>query len=495
VHAQFGAGDWTTTGFDAQRSFWLRSDPKISLANMQKGGFGLVWKTDLNDGSSRRTFVTPPVLLDFYIGYRGFRSLGFTGTGANSVIAMDTDLGRLEWKADFKTPATPGNSPLCPGGMTSGVARPTNVAYPLVTAARGAGRGAPAKSGVGEPFEGAVTIKEIAGRRSSRPSDPPPKPAAGARRIPAPVSPFAPRIQWLYALASDGKLHRLYVSNGEEPNDAMSFLPANANAKGLIVVDELAYAATANGCGGVENAIWALDIPSSRVSKWKAPGNLAGAAGVALGPDGAVYATARNQLVALEERTLKLRGAYNIGQQEFTSSPIVFDFQGRDLIAATANDGKLHMLDAGAMERPIAITPAFSAPGFATGAIAAWRDGAGTRWLLVPAESGKGGAIVAWKIVDRNGAPVFERGWVSRDMITPLTPIVVNDVIFAVSSGDSGAAAVLYALEGASGREIWNSGHSLSGFVTTGGLAAGGSRVYVATHDGVQYVFGFPIEH
>jgi outer membrane protein assembly factor BamB len=147
------------------------------------------------------------------------------------------------------------------------------------------------------------------------------------------------------------------------------------------------------------------------------------------------------------------------------------------------------------MERPIAITPAFSAPGFATGAIAAWRDGAGTRWLLVPAESGKGGAIVAWKIVDRNGAPVFERGWVSRDMITPLTPIVVNDVIFAVSSGDSGAAAVLYALEGASGREIWNSGHSLSGFVTTGGLAAGGSRVYVATHDGVQYVFGFPIEH
>jgi hypothetical protein len=32
-------------------------------------------------------------------------------------------------------------------------------------------------------------------------------------------------------------------------------------------------------------------------------------------------------------------------------------------------------------------------------------------------------------------------------------------------------------------------------FVRRGGLAAGGSRVYVATQDGTQYVFGYPIEH
>jgi hypothetical protein len=31
--------------------------------------------------------------------------------------------------------------------------------------------------------------------------------------------------------------------------------------------------------------------------------------------------------------------------------------------------------------------------------------------------------------------------------------------------------------------------------VRTGGLAAGGGRVYVGGHDGTQYAFGFPMEH
>ena len=470
-------GDWTTTGFDAQRSFWARSDARISLDNMRKGGFELLWKTDLK-GSA-----TPPVLLDFYIGYRGFRALGFTGTSANSVVAMDTDLGRLEWKTDFKAPAGSSTGG-CPGGMTSGVARPTNIAYPVAVIPRGTGRGTPATSGVGEPFEGAVTLKEMANRRAARPPAPPP-PATGARRTTAPVNPFAPRVQWVYALASDGKLHALYVSNGEEPNDPISFLPPDAHAKGLLVVDDVAYVATTNGCGEAGNGIWALDLPSRKVARWKAPGNIAGSAGIALGPDGTIYAAAQNELVALEERTLKPKASYRIGNAAFTSSPIVFQFQGKDLIAAASNDGRLHLLDAGAMDSALAIIPMFSTPDLAVAAMASWEDASGTRWLLVPSRD----AIVTWKVVSRNGAPAFEPGWVSRDMTAPLTPIVVRDVVFAVSS-----AGALYALDSANGREIWNSGHTLPGSIGAGGLAAGGGRVYVATEDGAQYVFGFPME-
>ena len=51
------------------------------------------------------------------------------------------------------------------------------------------------------------------------------------------------------------------------------------------------------------------------------------------------------------------------------------------------------------------------------------------------------------------------------------------------------------ALDGASGKELWSSGTTITSFVTTGGLAAGGSRVYVSGYDGTQYAFGFPIEH
>jgi hypothetical protein len=36
AQAQFGrAGDWTTSGNDAQRSNWVRSDAKISVAGLQ----------------------------------------------------------------------------------------------------------------------------------------------------------------------------------------------------------------------------------------------------------------------------------------------------------------------------------------------------------------------------------------------------------------------------------------------------------------------------
>jgi hypothetical protein len=42
--------------------------------------------------------LTSAVLLDRYIGYRGFRSLAFVGSRSDTVIAIDTDLGRVEWR-------------------------------------------------------------------------------------------------------------------------------------------------------------------------------------------------------------------------------------------------------------------------------------------------------------------------------------------------------------------------------------------------------------
>jgi hypothetical protein len=522
VHAQFGATDWTTTGFDAQRSFWVRSDPKISVSTMRAGGFELVWKINVNEGARQKSFVMAPVLLDFYISYRGFRSLGFIGSPADSVVATDTDLGRVEWRKDFQLQRPPSSSPQCPGGMTSGVARPSTVAYPAVITRGGFGRSTPAKSGVGEPFEGAVTLKQISNEQMTAPP-PAPRAAGRTRRISVPENPYAPRIQWLHVLTSDGRLHSLYVSNGEEPARPLSFLAAQANAKGLLVAENVAYVATSNGCGGVANGIWSLDLSSSGVKHWKSAGNVAGTAGMALGPDGTVYAAAGNELVALQDRTLERVGSYKIGNQAFTSSPVVFEFKGKDLIAATSNDGKLHLLGAPAIDHPLAVTPAFSTADFETGAVASWQDGTGTRWLLVPAAGAtaakagfkgtadvKNGAITAWKVVDRGGTPALEPGWISRDLSAPLTPIVVNDMVFAISRAETGtnasnagstgsssqsAPAVLYALEAATGKEMWNSGNTLTSSVRPGGLAAGGSRVYVTTEDGTAYVFGFPIEH
>jgi outer membrane protein assembly factor BamB len=95
-------------------------------------------------------------------------------------------------------------------------------------------------------------------------------------------------------------------------------------------------------------------------------------------------------------------------------------------------------------------------------------------------------------------------------MTSPLTPIVFNGVVFALSSGEHRAAAdakltaaqraqrsvpaVLYALYPATGKELWNSGKSITSFARAGISAAAG-QIYVVTFDNTLYAFGMPMEH
>jgi hypothetical protein len=50
--------------------------------------------------------------------------------------------------------------------------------------------------------------------------------------------------------------------------------------------------------------------------------------------------------------------------------------------------------------------------------------------------------------------------------------------------------AVLYALDGSSGKEIWTSGKTITG-VSYSGISAGASKIFVSTHDNVLYAFGY----
>src|SRR5215468_3482289 len=77
--AQRGGQEWLTSGADAQHSSWIRTDPKISAASMQKPGFKFLWKLKLENEAKQLNSLTEPVLLDRLIGYRGFESLAFVG--------------------------------------------------------------------------------------------------------------------------------------------------------------------------------------------------------------------------------------------------------------------------------------------------------------------------------------------------------------------------------------------------------------------------------
>jgi outer membrane protein assembly factor BamB len=495
--AQRTADDWVTAGFDAQRSNWVRNDVKISLETLSKPGFDLVWKIKVGGAPRQLNSITPPALLDFYISHRGFRTLAFFGTSSNRVAAVDTDLGRLEWEKQLAPPATSAGSLTCPGGMTSAVTRPARIAYPPVPNGAASRPHATPKGTAGEPFKGATNLKPF-------PTSPPPPPSASSRPAgPRVFSPYEPHPELVLSLASDGKLHSHYVSNGEEPSPAIPFLPPNAHAIGLIVVNDVAYAATTNKCGDVDNGIWAVDLKTGKVATWKTANNIAGTAGPAFDPDGTIYAAAGNELVALSPGALEPRAIFKSDAGEFTSSPVVFEFQGKNLVAVKNSKGRIQVFEGATLKSPLAASDESAGE---TGELASWQDPAGVRWLLSTADN----AIVAWKLAGKEGALTIERAWTSRALDSPLTPIVVNAVVFALSSGEyrptnskvaaaqrvrRSTPAVLYALDARTGKELWNSGKTITSFVHSGGLAAGGSRLYVGAYDGTQYAFGFPIEH
>src|SRR5206468_10403250 len=125
LHAQGrGGSEWTTGGYDAQRTASIKTDPRISVQAMQKpgdfGGFKFLWKLKLEYDPKAATALTQPILLDRIIGFRGFKSIAFVGTQGETVHAIDIDLGTPLWKYHINYSASP--PPMlnvttdCPGG-------------------------------------------------------------------------------------------------------------------------------------------------------------------------------------------------------------------------------------------------------------------------------------------------------------------------------------------------------------------------------------------
>ncbi|MES1261806.1 MAG: PQQ-binding-like beta-propeller repeat protein, partial [Acidobacteriota bacterium] len=138
-----------------------------------------------------------------------------------------------------------------------------------------------------------------------------------------------------------------------------------------------------------------------------------------------------------------------------------------------AKDGSVQVLDAGSLSKLAASRSAAGA-----GALAAWQDAGGAHWILNGSTARKftGSAL--------------EPGWTASHITAPVASAVVNGVVFLA------ARTTLYALDAATGQSLWTSGNTITSPIPRqGGLAVGGSAVYLGTQDGTFYAFGFPIEH
>ena len=114
------------------------------------------------------------------------------------------------------------------------------------------------------------------------------------------------------------------------------------------------------------------------------------------------------------------------------------------------------------------------------------------------------------KVEEVNGKPHLTPTWMSRDMNQAEPPVIANGVVYAYGNGentrqayaDRGLAdlsplrikasthAVLYALDGQTGKELYSSGDLIKSFNHFSGLSVANGRVYIATFDSVLYCFG-----
>jgi outer membrane protein assembly factor BamB len=54
--------------------------------------------------------------------------------------------------------------------------------------------------------------------------------------------------------------------------------------------------------------------------------------------------------------------------------------------------------------------------------------------------------------------------------------------------------AQIYVLDGATGKELWNSGDTITSFNHFSGITVANGKVYMGTYDGELYCFGLPGE-
>ena len=545
-----GGSQWLTALADAQRTSWIRTDDKISVASMAKPGFELQWKVKLDNQPRGAQGLAQGVTAS---GVTLFVPMSVVAGSSNNVYGIDNDLGYVVWQRHFDAPL-PAATAACSGGVTSAATRIVRLDATPPPAGRGSGgrgnvgyRSLLGEPGEGVPVEGraAGPPAGAAGPAAGRGTPPPgveqgaPIPAARGNQLGDRI-PGSPRQEegaaaafgFLfrpsgvgYVIASDGMLHVVGLASGKDIQKPAPFLPPNARWSAPVAIETTLYAATSGRCGGAPDGVWAIDLDSETkpVVSWKTNGGgVVGAVAftsngtliAAIGPGQAVGEGKANAIVALDPKTLQLKDWFTQPTAEFATGPTILRHGNKEVVAAATRDGRVMLLDSSSLggsdhATPLHVSTPYAGAGGTVGAdaLAAWQDGT-TSWILLPvkgrlAAAGPAtngtvtsGAVVALKLGDANGTLTLEPGWVSADLAAPATPLVVNRVVFTLATGTApgsgrGTAAVLHAYDGTTGQRLWSSGKAMTSPASPGSMWSGLGQIYVGMRDGTLHAFGF----
>jgi outer membrane protein assembly factor BamB len=505
-----GRSDWITFGYDAQRTGWNRAERTLSPANV--GQMRREWKTVLPNTAHVLAGLSAPLVVTTVD-----RELVIVAGSDDHVFGLDAATGERLWQADFTSSAQP-DAPsdwLCPNALN---------ATPVIDPAR------------------------------SR----------------------------LFVIASDGRLYTLGLRDGHELAPAVRFLPAFSKMWSLNYVGGVLYATTSQDCHGGRSGVWALDpdAPGRPVSVLYTAaacmtpfcgGGVWGRGGVSADANGHLYAATGDgafdpaagqwgtAVLKVKERALAIddwfvptdRDDVNTRDLDLgTSTPVVFQWRGRQLAAVGGKGGVIYLMDTAALGGPDHRSAAWSSPLLSNdkrsfqnhgvwGSLGSWTDDRGRVWLYVPTYGPTAagqraafpltygddphGSIQAFTVeADATGAPMLTGQWRSRNLKMPDPVAIANGVVFAYATGEDatqavgvdriedvkfgrggnvlderqrmrlveGAHGTLFALDAVTGRELWSSGDAIADWTHFSMPAVANGRVFITTNHGHVYAFG-----
>ena len=495
------AAEWPTDGMNSQRTNWQKNETILNKDNVK--GMQLLWKLQLNNKPEEMHSLFPTLIADGVKTSQGVKQIALEAGISDNIYAIDVDAGTVLWTKHFAYPAPARRGrvgdPLCPPGQT-------------------------ATPAIGPPN-----------------SD-------GSRTV--------------YAMAGDGMVHSLNLADGEDVQPPFQFGYPNGKSYSLNLRDGILYTTTSQSCAGNPNQMWAVSVKDSAHKvmtanpksggMWGREGASIDSSGMVWGPTGDGRYDEANHVYGngivggkVENGEFTIRDWYVPSNAvwlqkrdlDMQVTPSIFPYKNGELMVTGSKECRVYLLDTknagGADHRtPLYRTPLmcneevdFQSAGI-WGSMANWLDADGTRWTLTPfwgpshptfkppVSYGKveHGAVVAFKVEEKDGKPWLKPAWMSRDMDQAEPPVIANGVVFAYGNGentrqayaDRGLAdfsplrikasghAVLYALDAQTGKELFSSGDTLKSFAHFSGLSVANGRVYIGTFDSVLYCFGLP---
>lgn len=427
ARAQSGQ-EWLTSSFDMARDAWQRGESKISPANASK--LQLLWKVNVGAKPMGMLSFREPLIVTGVKTANGVKTLAILAAARNDVYAIDADSGTVVWQKRLKWESEK-----------------------------------PQQPGEGEGF---ICTNALSATPVVSPKD------AAVRR--------------LYVLASDGYLHTMDLSSGDDSDAPIQVLSLPyGKPYGLDLVNNVVYTVSGQGCGGVPNALYAVNLANKKVTVSQPPqAGLWGVAGAAVGSDGTIYfesgdgpydAAAGKLSTSVEaftysNDTVTLKDYYSPSNHEWltrrdldmNATPVVFPYQGRDFLVGSGKEGRYFLMDSKSIGGTDHLTPAFRSELFSNknvnfqtegtwGSLASWEAKDGTRWVLGPTGGDPAvtipttygptphGGILALKLKENGGKPELQPVWHSVDMVTAEPPVVANGVVFVLAGGEFTAQA------------------------------------------------------